>query len=297
MVNFWKLHNTAERVQLAAIAEGEWTQQALRQIKSDYGVDARLKYKSLLKYGKTANADSGVLTTVMTLPDSLANESYLTDNLITTVSSSSSSDAGLGLTVEGHYFDGNGNKVFVVQTVTLDVSDGRTQVSLTTPLARATRCYVSGAAPAVGNIYFYEDDTTTTLGVPDTDAGVPLIQAAGKNQSEKAATAFSQDDYCLITGMAAGLARDAGSTVTADIEIQFSLDNGVVFRDSLEFPLRVTGNQSQFIPFEPFIVIPANADVRITGTTNTNNTTLYAFFNSTLAIDQDATQVTTGLIT
>lgn len=271
--------NYKQRGTFSSVVSDQYLQHAYQVIKDVYGDTVRIKPKNLLKYGFTSNADSGVKTTIMTLPTTIANESYLTSNLITHISSADAGDTQV-ITIEGHTISGT-DKTFVAQSVTLQ---GQTAVALTTPLARATRAFNAGSTNLTGPVYIAETDTVIA-GVPQTATKVHLIIAAGRNQSEKAATAFSSVDYGLITGVYAAINRNSGANVTADIDLEIA-EAGKVFRSQLELGLRTSGLSAQFIPLNPYIIVPKNADVRLVGTSNTNDTALFGWFNTFIATIQ-----------
>lgn len=261
-----------------------WVRYAQEQVFADYGdrVSVRAKKKPLLKFGRTSDADNGSKVTLMTLPAGLYVETYPTTNAITTISSTDSGDTTT-FTIEGHTVS-SGVLTFVTQTGTLQ---GTTQVSLTTPLARATRLYNTGTSDWTGPIYVYETDTNSgTAGVPDTDNKVHLMVAAGNNQSEKCATSLSSTDYLFITQVYASLEKGSASTVTADIELEHRVvsTSSKVFRPiGMEMTLRAGGSQQALIQFNPYVVIPANSDVRMVAVSNTNDTAISGHFNGVLA--------------
>ena len=169
--------------------------QAIREIKSTYGddVDIISKAKSLAKFGRSENADSGVKTTVGTFgsvgtPN--VNETYSTTNDIDKIVSSDDGDTET-LHIEGHTIDASGNLTFVIQTKTLT---GQTPATLDTPLARCTRLKVnasgsfgSPAGDLAGDVYAYASDgVTVTSGVPQTNTAVKARITAGINQTEQA---------------------------------------------------------------------------------------------------------------
>jgi hypothetical protein len=195
----------------------------------------------------------------MTLPSGVAHETYLSDNLITTISSSSGSDTG-ELYVEGHTISGT-KLTFVEQTVTLD---GQNQVSLTTPLARCNRKYRDIEPNLVGAIYAYEDDTDTS-GVPDTDAKVHCIIRAGENQSEKAATSVSDFDFWIVTNFTADVFQKTAAFAEVRLERRRV---GKAFRPS-GGSLAVASGQHETYWFNPYLIIPKNSDVRLTAVGST----------------------------
>jgi len=252
--------------------------QAVNTIKSTYGHTVSLlqKAKSLGKFGYTGNADNGVRTTVATFGSVATvnvNETYSTTNDIDKIVSSSGSDTET-ITLEGHTIDGSGNLTFAVQDVTLT---GQTAVTLTTPLARASRAYVKAgtfASPAsdlVGDIYvFASSGVTVTNGVPQTSTAVKLRIPAGKNQTEKAATSISSTDYWILTGVKFGLARDV-STALAEFEVEQRVLGGV-WRPFGSIITLSTNQAFIYVPYNPYRIVTPNTDVRAVVTATANDT-------------------------
>jgi len=249
---------------------------ALDEIKGTYGDTASVtaKRKSLQKFGHHALLGSSV-ETIALLPN--AHETYLTSNLITTISSSSTSDTD-EVKMEGHTMDGNGNLTFVVQTATLL---GRNQVTLTTPLARISRLYnnTTTGTDLVGSLSVYEDDTDTA-GVPDTDALVHLQTDVGHNQSEKCATSLSSTDYWIVTSASAMIQKKTSGTVDMDIEIMRS---GNVFRKVAGMVATTTGSSMTEVTFSPPLIVPPNADIRVVGVAAGSSTEVSAALHGYLA--------------
>lgn len=264
---------------------GDWPMvAAYKEIKDKYDVTARFKGKTLLKFGRTTNADTNAKTTLMELPGAEINETYLANdtNTISKVSSSSTSDT-TSLTLEGHT-DSGGVKTFVVQTVTLN---GQNKVTLSTPLNRCTRMYNSGATDFVGNIYAYVDGTISA-GVPSVASTVKCMIAAGENQSLKAASALSQWDYYVITEIMFGITRNAGSTVEADCRLEVR-EAGGVFLPKFTIPVSKSGGTHVHDEMYPHIVVPANADFRLITTADADNVTVVGYTNGYLCLDQACT--------
>lgn len=258
---------------------------ALERIRKDDGkvCDIRGKAKALRKFGRTVNADSGVKTTIANFPDGVANETFETTNAVTSIVSSDAADDAV-VRIEGHTIDGSGNLTFVVQDATLN---GQTIVALTTPLARCTRISVKDgtfASPATGVAgtvaVFYG---TATSGVPDTAANVKCQITAGVQQSQKCATSVSATDYLIITEISAGLRRGNSSTVAADVEMEVARIGGVFLPRGLELELRTGATASAKLDLNPCIIVPSNSDVRMVATSNTNDTSVKAFFGGYLA--------------
>ena len=275
--------------------QDEWVNFALRQVFSDYGhyVSTHKKSKGLGKFGRTRNADADVKTTVADFQGTVVNETFVTTNIIDAAISTSANDTGI-ITVEGHTIDGDGNLTFVVQDVTLT---GQTKKALTTPLARATRAYVKNgtfASPASdlqGVVSIYDDTGGQTAG------GVPSVAAAtklrirgdlGLNQSEKAATSISANDYYFIHKVSCGLNKTSGNTVAAgDFDLEVRQLGGVWRSVGMELILRTDSLPSDTVVFEPYIIIPPNSDVRLVVSTNTANTVAAGRFSGVLAIRDD----------
>lgn len=242
--------------------EDFWLNHAIEVIKDTYGdtVSLQAKNKDLLKFGRST-AVTGTKTTLEISPN--ANETFLTTNAITHISSSNNSDT-VPVKIEGHTVDGNGDFTFSVQEVTLA---GQTKTALSTPLARVTRLYNNsiGTPPAngtelLGNVYVYEDDTVTA-GVPNTNAKVHMQVQAGHQNSEKAATTISKNDYWIVTGVYA----DVLEKISESAEIIFEMrTKGGVFRESFTMSA-AKESAGTFRHAFPYIIVPPNTDVRLRG--------------------------------
>jgi len=237
------------------------------------------KAKDLLKFGKTSDADSGQSVTIMTLPSGVYNETYLSSNAIDSFSSGSTDDITQTFSIEGHTIDSDGNLIFTTQTT--GVITGQTRAALPTPLARITRVSNNSNTSLTGPVYFYEN-TALSSGAPSDGTKVHLMLAAGKDQSEKAATAISYRDYWFVTQMSAGINRNTGN-VKADIELQIRQQNGV-FRSKRQFGLSTTGTSSLVVPFRPYLIVPKNSDIRLVVTTDTNDTVVTGDISGYLAL-------------
>lgn len=265
-----------------------WIEDALNRIRKEYGVTASVfdKGKALLKFGTNPDIDATNTEAVMDLPGSETDETYLfvgDGNLITHVVCSDSG-ADQDVVIEGHYFDSaNGDRItFVSQTATLA---GQTKVALTQPLCRVSRFIFDDTSFPSGDTYVIRD-VAAPLGVPGDDTAVHLLVPNGARQSRKAATTFSYRDYCIITQMYCGIKQGSGTAAVVDFDIQRRTGNKV-FRPFFEVPLRVTGSSLFVIDFKPYLIVPANSDVRITANSDSANTFVYAGWNSHIAIDMD----------
>lgn len=269
---------------------GFWISHAEREVFSTYGakVSVAKKAKSLNKFGRTKNADSGVKTTVAEFQGAVVNETLATSNSIDSVISSSASDTEI-VKVEGHYLDGDNNLVFTVQEATLN---GQTAVTLSQALYRCTRIYVkegtfaSPASDLVGNVAGYDATaaTGTTGGVPDVATATHCLIPAGENQSDKCATAISYQDYWLITGVEAGVEAGSGAGAAADVDVEFKLHGGVWRPLGIEIDVEADGATSVFRPVQPYLIIPSNADVRMVATSDKANARVAGSINGVLAI-------------
>ena len=243
-------------------ADDPWIKHAIEIIKADYGVDVSLKAKNkdLLKFGRNELVGTSKAT-IMTLPTGILNETFVSTNAITTISSSSAADT-YDIVVEGHTISGT-DLTFVTQTITLN---GQTQVSLSTPLARVNRTYVTGSTNSVGNIYIYENDTDTA-GVPDTAATVHLIQQAGINNSEKASTSISSTDFWVITGFYGDVLEKTAAYATIHFETRVINE---VFRNKVD--ISASTYDRGVHEFKPYLIIPPNSDVRLRALADGANT-------------------------
>ena len=251
--------------------------QAEREVYSTYGhmVSIDAKAKSLLKFGKSGNLSSTAgLQTVWSVD---GNETYISTNLIDSVVSSSASDTQ-EVTIEGHTIEGSGvdaKFTFVVETVTLN---GQTPVALTTPLARTSRVNNNGSTEIVGVVAVYQDSAVTG-GVPNDVTKVHIDIPLGFQQSFKAATTFSNTDYFFLTGCYGAVSQK--QTAAADFYIELR-EVGKSFRQIACLAASSSGGSFN-IEFDPAIIIPRNADVRIRCTTGTNNAVVFTNFRGYLA--------------
>lgn len=255
-----------------------WVRAAYHQIESTYGDEAVYKGKTLFKFGENRGVGTSEAT-IMGFTGSETSETYVTTNAIDSIVSSSGSNT-MEVTIEGHTVTGTGTDskfVFVVQTATLN---GQTPVTLSTPLARATRLYNSSVTPLAANsiVYVYDNASTVTNGVPDTDSNVHVImeEALKTNTSLKAATAFSNTDYFLLSQVYFGVEKKTSASVDFMLKIR---PPGCLFRSVFSVPLDTAGNPSNWIDVRPMIVVPKNSDVILTAVASTTNVAVDGGFN------------------
>ena len=250
--------------------------QGEREIQATYGdyVSINKKAKSLIKFGKSADLSTNGLQTVWTVG---GNEVYVSDNTIAYVSSSNALDVQ-EVTIEGHTITGTGfdqEFTFVVQNVTLN---GQTPVALTTPLARTSRMYNNNGQELVGRVVVYEN-TTVVGGVPSDATKIHLDIPAGFQSSFKAATTFSKEDYYLVTGAYGAVSLKQSAAVDFFLELR---DAGKTFRQVALFTASSAGGAFN-IELDPCIIVPKNADIRITCETSSNNAVAFGVFKGYLA--------------
>lgn len=251
-----------------------------RVIEKTYGdkVTFEGKAKSLLKFGQNEDlGTAGTRATVMTLFGGETEETYVSDNLIDAVVSDDAANTQ-NIVIEGHTISGS-DLTFVVQTATLT---GTTPVTLSTPLARATRVYVDDATDLAANsqVYVYQDTATVTGGVPQQGSLIHCSMKAEFNQSTKASTAVSSVDYWLITKGVFAIDR------TQSAKADFYIDTrvlGKAFRTLFIVPVNNSGTSSFAYDFNPPLLIPKNSDVRVQAEAGTNNTGVVARFAGYLA--------------
>ena len=251
-----------------------WVQHAIEVISTTYGdtVSIQAKDKDLLKFGRNQLVNT-TKSTVMTLPAGIDNETYVSTNIITQISSSSGSDT-VAVTVEGHTIAG-GVFTFVTQQATLT---GQTAVVLGTALARVSRVVNNGATDLVGSLYVAETNALTA-GVPDTDAKVHLIVVAGINNSEKAATTISNNDYWILTGFYADCLEKTAAFGIVHLEIR---EAGKTFINKID--IACSTNFRGEHKFAPYLIVPKNADIRLRATANAAGKDISGGLGGVLAI-------------
>lgn len=262
---------------------GGWTRRAYevpdgrlvqgeREIQQTYGdkVSIDRKAKSLIKFGRSAQLGTNSLETVWTVG---GNETYLSTNSISHVSSSSASDTQ-EVTIEGHTLSNN-EFTFVTQTATLN---GQNTVALNTDLARVSRIYNSDSTELVGRVVVYEN-TTLSGGVPTDATKIHIDIPAGFQQSFKAATTFSKNDYFIMTSFYGSVSARQSGSVDFYPEIR---QVGKVFRQAGCFTSSTNGGSTE-IPLDPPLIVPKNADIRIRCETATNNLVVFGIFKGYIA--------------
>jgi hypothetical protein len=264
--------------------------QAINEIASTYGyrVSVERKKKSLHKFGRT-NLASTAKTTVAVFQDAITNETFATTNSITHVVSTSADDDGPAL-FEGHYFDDNGDLKFVSQTRDLT---GQTPAPFTQAMCRTNRIANAGSEFFRGSVVAFDPTLSgggVSSGKPDVDESVKVMCQGGatellsRNRSEKCATSISVDDFYIITTIAAGLTKNTGADVAADVEVEYRPLNGVWRPFGFELNIAEVGDQYVPMPeIKPYFIAPNNCDMRMVGTATTTSVTIAGFFHGYLA--------------
>lgn len=275
--------NTGEASVLAAVQalpsndvdDDPLIRQAINEIaglSAGHTVSVESKAKSLLKFGRNSALNN---TTFETIWEQGGHETYVSTNAIDRVSSSNAGNTQ-SVVIEGHTISGS-DLTFVVQTATLN---GQNKVTLTTPLARATRMYNNGSTDFAGTVYVFEDDTVTG-GVPNTASKIHLVgSGAPRNQTEKAATAFSSTDYMLVTHLYGSVSTKTAATVEFVFQIR---ESGKVFRNRAPGFSAARDSGASVIPLRPYLIVPPNADCRLIGKATANNTEAEGGFGGYLA--------------
>lgn len=188
-------------------------------------------------------------------------------------------DSGTSSPATGTITATNQNKTFVTQTVTLA---GATKTALGTALARCTRVYnpeQNRAVNYVGKISVAQDVTFTSGDPAAAATQVHAIIPAGKNQTVKASTSLSSQDYWIVTSFRGSVLEK--TSATADVELQVRKIGGV-FRPVED----VTCSEAApgIFEFNPYLIIPANADVRLQAWASASNTSVTGSIQGHLAI-------------
>ena len=250
--------------------------QAEREIQATFGdvVSIDKKAKSLVKFGKSKELNAGVLETVWPVG---GNEVYVDTNAIDSISSSNANDTQ-EVYMECHTVEGTGEDqkfTFMTQVVTLN---GRNRVPLPSPVARVSRVYNNNGTELQGQVYVYQD-TPITNGVPTDITKVHAVIPQGFQQSFKAATTFSNEDYYILTGGFGSVSNKQAANVDFYLEVRTA---GKIFRQGAAVSAASTGG-SWVIELDPAIIIPKNSDIRVRCDAGTNGAVVFASFKGYLA--------------
>ncbi len=255
-------HENVNSIDNSLVSQDYWVQHAIKVIQAKYGVIVSVdsKNEDLLKFGRNKLVGT-VAATIMQQPAGILHESYVSDNLINSIISTSAADTQ-DIIINGHTISG-GVFTEVSQSVTLS---GQSAVALTTPLARSNRSYNNNSTELVGVISITETDTYTA-GVPDTDAKVHLQIAAGDQQSNKCAIVTSDDTFLIATRFYADVLDKTAASAEAHMEVRLI---GKVFREII---MKSTSNSHEANhEFKPYHIIPNNSDIRLSAIADGANT-------------------------
>lgn len=266
--------------------EDYWIQHAIREVSNTYGdtISVSSKKKSLLKFGQN-DAVGTSETTIMELAGSEVAETYVATNAIDSLICTDNAFTG-DIYIEGHTISGS-DLTFVTQTVT---ASGQTRVAFGTALARVTRMECADtttfATPSTDKVYAYENGTDTG-GVPDDATTVHCILSASERQSKKASTAISSVDYCIVTRIYADMNKKTAALADIRFKVR-ELGSGTGrrpggFKTKLIRTLNTNGTGSFDFVALPYLIIPKNTDIIITGLASTTAVSISAGFDAALA--------------
>lgn len=249
--------------------------QAEREIYQTYGDVASIdaKAKSLIKFGKSAELGTA-RETVWSVGGM---ETYVQDNLINTISSSSALD-NQEIYLECHTVSGTGEDQQFTFITQIGQIIGQNKVSLPTPVARVSRVINNNGQELAGAVYVYED-TTVVGGVPSDVTKIHDEIPQGFQQSFKAATTFSNEDYYILTSGFGSVSYKQAGSVNFYLEVRQA---GKIFTEAAAVSANSAGG-AWTINLDPAVIIPKNADVRITCQTDTQGSEVYASFQGYLA--------------
>lgn len=256
-----------------------WLKHAIEVIENTYGdlVSVSNKDKDLLKFGTHTAIGTG-WETLAEMQDSETEETFVAGNTITTVVSSSTSDDSSDSIIYEYHTLANGVATFGVSSaVTLN---GQTAVTLPTGAYRVNRAYNAGTGALVGNIAFYEGGATTS-GKPDTDSTVHALIVAGEQQTQKAATTISNNDYWIISGVSVSVTEKTAAWAECRLETKPIARS--YWRPITENFSAKDASGAVQIDYRPYAVVPKNYDVRIACRANTAGVSMAGGFNGMLA--------------
>jgi len=253
---------------------------AKAEIFRTYGHHVTFDRKTINKYGRSENITSGIFRDIKPWCDGTPdNETYLTTNAVDSLSSDDASDTSVSIYIEGMTRAGD-DLTFVTQTIVTDASDGRTKVSLSTPLCDVTR--VRGVP--VGEVYVYED-TAISAGVPTDATKIHGQAVAEEGTSLQAGTSVASNNYLLITDYWATLGR-AGGTAAVDVRLRIANLGSAVFGDAFHTiePFSISlGSGVAGASDRPFIIVEPNSRLVMTARSSAGTLSMEAGFRGYFA--------------
>lgn len=241
---------------------------ALHVIRDSYGDVAYYKPKALAKFGR--NPDLGA--TAETVQEHGGIETYLPDNLIDVVVSSDAGDTQ-EVAIEGQTISG-GLLTFVRQTATLN---GTTNVTLDTPLCRATRIQNLGTTDFAGTVKVVDATAPSVIYVQASG-----VQANGRiyNRSQKCSTSISSNDYYVINKVIGTVLKKQAASV--DFALMAGPVGGVMQELYAWSGVNIAPGRPHSLDVP--IIIPSNYDVRIDAVASTTGVEAVARFSGYLAL-------------
>ena len=249
--------------------------QAEREIYQQFGEEVSIdaKAKSLVKFGKSAALTTGSLQTVWTIG---GNETYVSTNIIDSISSSSALDQE-EIYIEGHTVTGTGfDQKFTFVSFVVNLN-GQNRVALPIFLARVSRVYNNNGSALAGRVVVYEN-TTLVDGIPSDITKIHIDIPLGFQESFKAATTFSDNDYYILTGGFGSVSLKQDGSADFYLEVR---EPGKTFRQVAG--ISATNSGPWTINLDPAVIIPKNCDIRVRVETSVNNVVVFTSFQGYLA--------------
>lgn len=234
----------------------------------------------VFKYGSNPDIDAG------TDPEEVwtygGTYTYPTSAAINYISSSDNSDTQT-IVVEGLDADYNPQSI----TVTL-AGNTKTQIGTGETWLRVYRAYNSDSTEFAGTVYIYEDDTTTTPGVPDTPSKVKAQILPLDQQTYMALWTVPAGHTAFFLGGAISITTGASAAKAAFVELRFRLENKV-FRSAELIGIASTGSStfSQDLHALGPVSFPEKTDIQARVREVTANDTGVSAYFSILLIENE----------
>lgn len=243
----------------------------------------RIQDHSLVfKYGRTPDLDiNDAPADVWTYADTAADYTYPIVPVPNFISSSNNADT-TEVTVEGLDAD------WKPQTATVTLA-GNTKTEIGTGLTwmRVFRAYNSGSSSIAGTVYVYEDDTTTTPGVPDDPTKVKAQILAIDQQTYMALYTVPDGHTAYFLGGAISLITGAAASKSATVELMTTNGNGIFLsKELIELVSNGSSTFNQDLHALGPLAIPARTDVKARiRTIGANGTGITAYYGILLVKD------------
>lgn len=240
------------------------------------------KHSLIFKYGRSPELDSAdAPADVWTYADDAADYTYPTVAVPNFISSSNNADT-TEVTVEGLDADWNPQSA----TVTL-AGNTKTEIGTGLTWMRVFRAFNSGSSSIAGTVYVYEDDTTTTPGVPDDPTKVKAHILAVDQQTYMALYTVPDGHTAYFLGGAVSLITGASASKSATVELQTTNGNGVFLsKELIQLVSAGSSNFAQDLHALGPLAIPARTDVKARiRTIGANGTGITAYYGILLVQD------------